>query len=97
MKKHVFGTVAILLLCSLIFASCGRSTEELAEEVRASIEETFKERGMTIKINDFSLIKKSKNEYKGVLDVTYSEINETYTVSVLVDGDKIMWEIDNLY
>jgi hypothetical protein len=70
---------------------------ELAKQIRESIEETFKEEEVDVEIKEFSLVKKSKTEYKGILTVVYMDETETYTVVlivvVIVDSDSFMWEI----
>jgi len=88
------GLLAILLLFSFILVGCGISTEDLERDVRASMEETFRERGLNIVINSFSLIKRSSTEYRGLLEATELGRRVTYGVNVIVDGRSFMWEID---
>ena len=94
MKRKIVGFVVFLAFCSLLIAGCGMSTEELTKQVRASIAETYKEKGLNIKIEDFSLIKKNKTEYKGLLKTSGQGGKQTLTVNVIVDGDSFMWEIE---
>jgi len=94
MKRKIVGIVVFLAFCSLIVLGCGVSTEDLAKQVRASIEETWKEQGVKIKIDDLTLIKKSKTEYKGILNVSAYGEKQTLTVNVTVDGKNLMWQIE---
>ena len=61
-----------LLLFITVFVGCKNlTTEELAEEVKQSMIETFAEKDdwINAKIVDFNLVHKSGNEYKGVVDL----------------------------
>jgi hypothetical protein len=78
----------------MALAGCGMSTKELAKQVQADIEKNWSgDAGLTIK--DFTLIKKSKTEYRGILTVTDGEDTENLTVNVTMDGDSFMWEIES--
>jgi len=94
MKRNIVGIIVFVFFCSLLVAGCGLSTEELTKQVRESIEETWKDQGAKIKIDDFTLVKKSKTEYKGILNVSAYGEKQTLTVNVTVDGKNLMWQID---
>lgn len=67
------------------------STEDLAEEVKANMEQNFK--GENIQIESLILTKKGGNEYKGILTTKEPGGNFSYTVEVIYDGDYITWEV----
>jgi hypothetical protein len=94
MKKKIIGIVVFLAFCSLLVAGCGLSTEDLTKQVKASIEETYKEKGFNIKIEDFTLVKKSKKEYRGILKISGYGEKQTVAVNVTVDGKNLIWEIE---
>lgn len=61
-----------LLLFITVFVGCKNlTTEELAEEVKQSMIETFAEKDdwINAKVVDFNLVHKSGNEYKGFVDL----------------------------
>lgn len=70
------------------------SKKDLTEQVKASIEEEWEKQGLDVEIKDFSLVKKGKNEYRGILEVTGYGETENLAVSVTVDGDSWMWEME---
>ena len=77
-----------------ISTSCSLSTDELAEEVKMSMEETWKKEGVTgIKIESFMLTHKGGNEYSGILETTEEGESIKYTVQVIYDGENVNWEI----
>lgn len=93
MIKHLFATLALTI--TLALAGCGASTEELAEEVRASMADTFAQDMTTrhIKITDFTLIHEDGKKYKGLLNTMERGQKFTYSVEVTYDGDTFMWQI----
>ena len=95
MKRKIVGFIVFFAFCSLIVVGCGVSTADLTKQVKSSIEETWKEQGVKIKIDDLTLIKKSKTEYKGILNVSAYGEKQALTVNVTVDGKSFMWEIDD--
>jgi biotin-(acetyl-CoA carboxylase) ligase len=95
MKRKIVGIIVFLAFCSFVIVGCGLSTEQLTNEVREAIEETWKEQDIQVKIEDFTLVKKSKTEYKGILNVSAYGEKQTLTVNVTVDGKSFMWEIDD--
>lgn len=81
-----------LLIFAVIFlVACSMSTEDLAEEVKANMEQNFK--GENIQIESLILTKKGGNEYKGILTTKEPGGNFSYTVEVIYDGDYITWEV----
>jgi hypothetical protein len=85
--------IVLVFLVSLL-AACSLSTEDLAKEVRASIEETFEENGISVTIESFSLVKRNKTEYHGVLVTTSYGVKETTSVNVVYDGKYFSWELE---
>lgn len=83
--------LATALVFMLFLSGCAASTEDLATEVRSSIEEKVKAEG--IKVEDFSLSHKGGNEYKGILETKEANGNFTYAVDVVYDGNTFTWEI----
>jgi hypothetical protein len=70
-------------------------TEYLTKEVRAAIQSNWASRGIEgITIEDFTLLKKSDNEYRGILKVSADGESKSLAVNVIVDGDSFMWEIE---
>ncbi len=80
MKKLI-----LLLFIPLVFGCDTISTEELAEEVKASISETFKETSglEDAEIIEFGLVHKGGNEYQGLLKVKepnlFGELIDAFT------------------
>jgi hypothetical protein len=94
-KKYLFAFVGILFVLLLI--GCGMSTEDLAKQVKNDIESNWAELGIDgVTIDDFTLVKKSDNEYRGILKISADGETESLTVNVTVDGDSFMWEIEGL-
>ena len=79
----------------LFFAtSCSLSTNELAEEVKVSMNENWEKEGITgIKIESFILTHKGGNEYSGILETNEEGEIFKYTVEVIYDGENMQWEI----
>lgn len=78
----------------LFVTSCSLSTNELAEEVKTSMQETWKKEGVTgIKIESFLLTHKGGNEYSGILETNEEGEKFKYTVEVIYDGENMQWEI----
>lgn len=77
-----------------VISSCSLSTDELAEEVKMSMEETWEKEGITgMKIESFMLTHKGGNEYSGILETIEDGESFKYTVQVIYDGDNMTWEI----
>jgi len=90
------GLVVLMLLfatsCSL--STSNLSTNELAEEVKISMQETWKEEGDSgIEIESFLLTHKGGNEYWGILETNEEGEKFKYAVSVVCDGENFTWEI----
>ena len=70
MKKIIKNLSKGVFILMLFFAtSCSLSTNELAEEVKVSMNETWEKEGITgIKIESFLLAHKGGNEYSGILE-----------------------------
>ena len=82
---------AFLLSFTLLLAACSVSTEDLAKEVQANMEQKFAGEG--IRITSFMLTKKGGNEYAGVLETAEPNGEFTYSVKVIYDGSSFTWEI----
>jgi hypothetical protein len=96
MKKNRLIVVACFVVAGLLVTGCGLSKEDLAKEVKLSIEETWAEQGIEgIEIKDFTLIKRGENDYRGVLKVEADGEIGILTVNVSVDGDTFIWEIED--
>jgi hypothetical protein len=84
------------MLCFV--TSCSLSTNELAEEVKISMQETWENEGVTgIEIESLILTHKGGNEYSGILETEEEGIRFTYSVEVIYDGDNFKWEIVEEY
>lgn len=94
-RRWFAGAGIMLVLSALAFAGCGLSKKDLTEEVKASIEEHWEDQDLDISIKDLSLIKKSETEYRGILEVEADGESVNLTVTVTVDGDTFMWEIED--
>ena len=84
---------ALFLFTSMLFTSCGLSTDELAKEVEKSMSENEQFISNSIKIKSLILTKKSGNEYNGILNTSEPNGEFTYTVEVIYDGNNMTWEI----
>jgi hypothetical protein len=96
-KKMVLGMLVMALTmsaASMLAVSCGMSKADLEDQVKAAIEEYWEEEGLDIKIKDLSLVKLTKNEYLGVLEVEGYGESEVLSVSVTTDGDTFIWQIE---
>ena len=95
MKKIIKNLGKGVFILMLFFAtSCSLSTNELAEEVKISMNETWKNEGATgIKIESFLLTHKGGNEYTGILETNEEGEKFKYTVQVIYDGENMQWEI----
>ena len=94
MKKLVLLKRYLSILFLVFLFSCKLSTDELADEVKISMNETWKEAGITgIKIESFMLTHKGGNEYSGILETDEDGESFTYSVDVIYDGENMQWEI----
>lgn len=94
MKK--FLSFFACALCLLILASCGGiSTKKLAEEVKASMIETFAEDEdlRYVNIDSLFLVHESGNKYSGIAEISCDGEKAKLSVNVICDGDSFMWEI----
>lgn len=88
---------SLTLALSLSLSGCGTSTEDLAEEVRSNMAETFAQDATTrhIKIKDFTLIHEDGKKYKGLLKTSENGTEFTYSVDVTYDGSSFIWQVAN--
>lgn len=90
--KSVRYLLAIVIM-AIFLSACSVSTEQVAADVRASIERKFSGKGMTIK--NFTLTKKTESEYVGILETQEPNGSFTYKVQVISDGKTHNWQIVN--
>ncbi len=94
MKKIVHVIVSIMVI-SLIFG-CGMSTEDIGEIVKTSMQETLSTdsnfREYNLQVDNVQVIKKSKNNYKGLAKIIYKGSSYNVNVDIFVDGGDVMWE-----
>jgi hypothetical protein len=90
--KHL-KTILVSILLALSLAACSLSTEDLVTEVKKSMEEKFKGKGITIK--SLMLTKKGGNIYSGLLETKEPNGEFTYTVEVIYDGNNMQWEVES--
>ncbi len=83
--------LCIPVLVALALTGCSTSTEQLTRDVRASMEEKFKPKGILIK--SLILTKKAGNEYVGVLETQEPNGTFTYKVEVISDGKNMTWQV----
>ena len=94
MKKIIKNLGKGVFILMLFFAtSCSLSTNELAEEVKISMNETAKNEGVNMKIESLLLTHKGGNEYTGILETNEEGEKFKYTVQVIYDGENMQWEI----
>jgi hypothetical protein len=84
----------LILFSAVLVSSCKLSTEELSEEVKSNMIETWEKEGITgISIQSLTLTNKSGNEYSGILETLEDGEPMKYTVEVIYDGENMKWEI----
>ncbi|OPA94990.1 hypothetical protein BFW87_13125 [Pseudomonas fluorescens] len=89
-------TVALTLLASLLcLGTAHAANEELAQEVKESMQETWDKDTSPGEntIKDLTLISRGKNKYRGLVEVDGPDGHETLSVDVMVDEDNLIWEI----
>jgi len=100
-KKSFKFALVLVVLSALTLAACGYSKEELTKDVRESVEESFLKNGYTV--TEFSLVKKNRNEYIGVVEavetlymntILRDSTTVTVSITVTVDGDSFAWKVD---
>ena len=84
-------SVSLVFVASFFFFSCRASTDQLSEEVKASMEEHFRGEGITIK--SLVLVHEGGNKYDGVLETSEAGGDFTYDVDVVFDGSNFSWEV----
>lgn len=83
--------LSVSLLC---VGTTHAANEELAQEVRESIQEEWdKTSPGENKIKELTLIKRGENKYRGLLEVDGPDGEESLIVKVMVDDDNIIWEV----
>ena len=86
-------------MCLLLAVACKPSTKDLEKKVRTDIEETLnkkaEEKGIVLKVVDFTLTPKEGDNYTGVLKTSENGRDFTYDVDVKLEGDEVKWQIRN--
>ena len=86
-------------MCLLLAVACKPSTKDVEQKIRSSIEETLKdkseEKGIDIKVVDFTLTPTEGDNYTGVLKTNESGKDFTYDVDVTAKDDELKWHIKN--
>ncbi|MCC7300654.1 MAG: hypothetical protein IT583_06210 [Verrucomicrobia bacterium] len=85
----------VLSLAFGLLTGCGASTETLAKEVRASVEETFAKNPdlKDAQIKTFMLVHKGGKQYAGVLEGEINGEPLNLSIDVTYDGKAFMWKI----
>jgi hypothetical protein len=97
--KNFKAISLMMIFTALLLVSCGGvDKEKLTAQIRTDIEREFDERaeefgGLDYTIDDFTLVKKSDAEYKGLLTTTEEGKEFNYDVEVTIDGDSYIWKI----
>lgn len=87
-------TALALSACLLGPGVVHAANEELAQEVRESIQEEWdKDSPGENTIKELTLIQRGKNKYRGLVEVEGPDGPENLIVKVMVDDDNIIWEI----
>lgn len=92
--KKIKAALAISL-CMFCLEVAHASNEELASEVKESIQQEWIKHSelRSITIQDLTLIQESDNKYRGLLEVSSSDGEEKVAISVTTDDDNFIWEI----
>jgi IS5 family transposase len=87
-KQLVFvPSLALFVLLS----ACSISTDDLAKEVQASIQQKFSGKGIQVK--KLTLVHKGGNNYTGILVTNeYGVFEGRYSVDVVYDGNNYSWQ-----
>jgi len=94
-RKIMFVGLFVLILSSAMLVSCRLSTSELAKQVQEHMVETFTENGTAVRVTkDLELVKKSNNEYSGLMTISAGGQTQQISVNVVYDGKSFSWEIE---
>jgi len=87
--------LALALAATLCFGNAHAANEELAQEVKESIQEQWDKDTSPGEntVKEVTLIKKGHNKYRGLLEGDGPDGHETLSVDVMVDEDNMIWEI----
>lgn len=88
---------ALGITIAIVLAGCGgTSAEELAKEVHAEIAKKVASDPELegLQLGELTLVHRSGNEYRGILDVTDDGVQQQLSVSVTYDGSTLLWEIE---
>ena len=92
----ILGRIVAGLLLALSLSGCGLSQDEIARNVKSSMQQTlnespnFKDYGLRVK--DVQVAKKGGNSYKGMATVIYKESAHNVSIDIVVDGRSVIWE-----
>ncbi|MDA9986579.1 hypothetical protein N9E11_00975 [Crocinitomicaceae bacterium] len=90
MRKSIL--LLLLVTSSLLISCSSTSKEELEKDVKASIIEQNTD--PSISVNDVSLINTEGDTYEGFVNTTESGEEVQYNLTVKVDGDEFIWELN---
>lgn len=95
MGKLILG-IALIAIAIFVFSNfAGPSTEDIAKEAQRIITDNWKKEGVNVTVvEDMSLVKKSENEYSGIMEIIYEGKTIQLTGTVICDGDTIQWQPD---
>ena len=94
-RKIMFVGLFVLILSGAMLVSCKVSTSELAKQVQEHMVETFAENGTTVRVTkDLQLVKKSNNEYSGLMTISAGGQTQQVSVDVVYDGKSFSWVIE---
>lgn len=90
-----FKTALVFAAYLFCVGSAKAANEELAQEVRESIQEQWDSDTSPgeNRIKDLTLIKRGENKYRGIVEVEGPDGPETLIVKVMVDDDNLIWEV----
>ena len=97
MKKLIqILTTVIIALC---ITSCFKlSTQELAKEIKQSIQEELTKNETDLTVTSINLVHESGNKYSGVATIEdETGDSDDFKVEVIYDGNNYQWEIPDFY
>jgi len=96
MRNKGLSVFLIAGLLLILFVSCGISTEDLAKQVQDSMRQEWAARGENVRIiNELTLVKRTNNEYRGVMTVTDGYQTQQWSVNVVVDNKNFIWTVES--
>ncbi len=96
-----FAAVAVVVVIAVVAVTAGGggltrlSTEELASQVQASIEQTYASDPATADVqltDNLMLVHQNGNQYQGVIHAAQNGTSAALTVDVTYDGKTFLWQ-----